>query len=119
MNKRIKIIIISILMFIPFYINADVKIEKPNDDEKSETTIYIFEETGIKMYSSPSINSSNEIGIIPNNTKVMVIANRIVENSQWLYVKYNKQEGWINTILGQTLYNIAYIFENHFLYQQH
>ena len=96
MHKKIKIILLSILMLVPFYSLLAIEVARPTKEEEKILKVWILEESGVKMYSDSLETEEKELGVtIPSGTVVNGKALREKDEYFWLFVEYNKTEGWI------------------------
>ena len=71
MHKKIKIILLSILMLVPFYSLLAIEVARPTKEEEKILKVWILEESGVKMYSDSLETEEKELGVtIPSGTVV-------------------------------------------------
>lgn len=107
MNKKIKIILLTILMLLPLNVIFAKEVVKPDEYEK-DSTVWVMSYNGIKYYSDTNESSENELGVIPHDSIVFTNARKYVDADIWLYIKYNNQNGWIILAKNMMSSEVAY-----------
>lgn len=107
MNKKIKLLLLTILMLLPLNVIFAKDVVKPEEYEK-ESTVWVMDSNGIKYYSDTKETSENELGVIPYNSVVFTNARKYVDADIWLYIKYNNQNGWIILAKSMMSSEVAY-----------
>lgn len=107
MNKKIIIILLTILMLLPLNVIFAKEVVKPDEYEKN-STVWVMSYNGIKYYSDTNESSENELGVIPHDSIVFTNARKYVDADIWLYIKYNNQNGWIILAKNMMSSEVAY-----------
>lgn len=107
MKKKIYILLIIAfgLILLPFNVFAK-DVVKPETYENKTASIWVLEKSGIKLYADSSATTDNEIGItIPKDGYATAKAKKQTDDGIWIYVEYEKNEGWILAVKnGQSAY---------------